>query len=471
MTSPTNAFCPTRSLAEGRAPANAPRALGAAVWPMAASAAALLLMLGGCGMTGYSPYVSGVKPSATDPKTMVGPAVVQLSAPKASAVASGQALTQRTGEATTAAPSALALADEAAAGRVATDETPGESADGPEGLRRVSFAEDGSDFNPRLSKDGTKMVFASTQHRATSDIYVQSVGGRTITQLTNDPGNDVMPTLSPDGSRLAFASDRTGRWQLYVMSATGGQAVQLTGDNAHDLHPSWSPDGERIVFSRLGARSGRWELWVLSVANPIAAEFIGYGLFPEWCPTPGTGANGSDRILFQRGRERGDRAFGVWTIDYKPGSAGNPTEIVSARGIAAITPTWSPDGQWIAYSTLPAAQAPAYEDRAITRAPKQGGDLWIATIDGTARVNLTNGRHASVMPAWAPDNRVYFVSDRNGVDNVWSVATEKAIASAGRTGPGGVAQAAKANAKTATASGTGEKPESGTSVADAPTEP
>lgn len=342
----------------------------------------------------------------------------------------------------------------AALGRPTRDRAgAGPMEDGPDGLRRVSFADEGSDFNPRVSRDGKFMVFASTQHRPTADLYLKTIDGRTVTQLTAHPGNDIMPALSPDGARVAFASDRSGRWQLYVMSTGGGQAVQLTesaGVGAHDLHPTWSPDGKRLAFCRLGARSGRWEIWALSPEQPAAAEFIGYGMFPEWCPTPGTGAGGSDRLLFQRGRERGERAYSLWTIDYKPGWAGNPTEIVSGRDFAAINGTWSPDGRWIAYAAVPLANERAMLAlgdpigdsgggwaRSVARAAAAAEDrteLWLTSIDGSARVNLTGGRWVNVMPAWGPGNRVYFVSNRGGVDNVWSLSTERALAGANANG-------------------------------------
>jgi TolB protein len=301
--------------------------------------------------------------------------------------------------------------------------------DGMEGLTQATFAAEGADFDPRLSKCGTWLVFASTQHRTTPDIYIKKVGSRTVTQLTADPASDVMPALSPDAKRIAFSSNRNGWWNLYLISIGGGQAVQLSTQAAHELHPTWSPDGQRLAFCRLGQVSGRWEVWVLEVDRPQVAEFIGYGMFPEWNPVAATGFDGSDKILFQRSRERGDRAFGLWTIDYKPGFAGSPTEVVSVPGQAAINATWGPDGRWIAYSTVPvnALSTPG----AAPAGRPAAADLWIASVEGTGRVNLTGGRFTNVMATWGADGRIYFVSDRAGVDNVWSVATDRALAAAG----------------------------------------
>ena len=64
-------------------------------------------------------------------------------------------------------------------------------------------------------------------------------------------------------------------------------------------------------------------------------------------------------------------------------------------------------------------------------------DLWMANIDGSGRVNLTNGKFMNLMPTWGKDGRIYFVSNRSGLTNVWSVGTEKAIFAAmgGASGP------------------------------------
>ncbi len=307
---------------------------------------------------------------------------------------------------------------------VATNEAP--MGDALDGLIHVTYAAQGADFDPCISRDGSKLVFASTQHRETADIYVKNVNGRTVTQLTADPAHDVMPTISPDGQRIAFASNRAGNWDIFVMSSGGGQAVQLTSDFAHELHPSWSPDGTKIVFCRLGEISGRWELWVMDANGSSSTEFVGYGMFPDWCPVPGTGFGGRDKILFQRSRERGDRAFSIWTVDYQPGDTSSPTEIASSRDAALINASWSPDGSRIVFATL--------NHRDLDADPTPSGtpasDLWIVGVDGTGRVSLTGGRFMNLMPTWGPDQRIYFVSDRTGVSNIWSVGTEKAIVAA-----------------------------------------
>ena len=315
-----------------------------------------------------------------------------------------------------------------------------------EGLVQITRPADGADFDPVISRDGKYLVFASTQHNRTSDIYIKTIGSASMTQLTQDSGNDVMPAISPDGQKIAFCSDRGGSYGLYLMSIRGGQPVQLTSGTV-DLHPSFSPDGTRLVFSRQGENSGRWELWVLDLKRPSIPEFIGHGLFAQFCPQPGIGVGGADRIAFQRARLRGDAAYSIWTIDYKPGIIGNPTQVMAASDAAAINPTWSPDGQWIAYTAVPLAgmaQTASVLGRAqnsktvqstqsllFTRGQNRvGGQIRLVAADGSQQVNLTEGLRNACMPTWSLNGRVFFASERGGKMGIWSASPEKALAAA-----------------------------------------
>lgn len=294
-------------------------------------------------------------------------------------------------------------------------------------VRQVTFTHTGADFDPTVLRDGSRVVFASTQHRPTADIYIKNATSRIVTRLTDNPAQDVMPAVSPDGQYIAFASDRNGSWDLYLMPLDGGKPVQLTSDNTHDLHPSFSPDGQQLVFSRLGQSSGRWEMWVMDIQSPGAIQFIGYGLFPEWCPVPSTGRNGMDRIAFQRSRERGDRAFSVWTVDFDPGlgEAGHETEIINAPESALINPSWSPNGEFLVY-----AEVPAEPNGNTFGTTPDNTNIWMIGADGVGRVNLVSGNTIDLMPTWGADNRVYFVSDRSGVENLWTMEMNKPLQSA-----------------------------------------
>ncbi|MFM9958823.1 MAG: DPP IV N-terminal domain-containing protein [Phycisphaerales bacterium] len=304
-----------------------------------------------------------------------------------------------------------------------------------ENVRRITSSDEGADFDPALSPDGKWVYFASTRHRATSDIYAKRVDGTAITLLTSDASNDVMPAVSPDGRRLAFASNRAGSYDIYVMSVTGGQPVQITSDPGQELKPTWSPDGKSLAFCRVadgrggvGRAADRWEVWVSEVNRPSSTRFLTFGLFPTWQP-------GGNKIAFQRARERGSRYFSVWTIDYTEGEALNPTEVVSSPVAACINPTWSPGGEFIAFSTVisPESASTGTVAPAPGRLSPSQADLWIVRADGSSRAPLTAGATSNLSPTWGPGGRVFFVSNRAGVDNLWSIGAEQALMAMGET--------------------------------------
>jgi TolB protein len=276
-------------------------------------------------------------------------------------------------------------------------------------LQQHTFTPEGRDFDPNVDRTGRLMVFASTRHAENPDIYIKSVSGSTVTQLTSEAASDLQPQFSPDAQKIAFASDRTGNWDIWVMNTNGGELTQITSSHAQEIHPSWSPDGTKLVYCALPQSGGEWELWTLSLPEPGTKKFIGYGLFPEWSPT-------EDRILFQRARQRGSRWFSVWTITMLNGEASRPTEVASSGDYALLSPSWSPDGTQIAFCALtPSAAGPGHSE------PAGKSDLWIVDGDGRGRVCLTDGTAGDYSPTWSIDGRLYFTSNRAGRETVWSL--------------------------------------------------
>lgn len=295
---------------------------------------------------------------------------------------------------------------------------------GDAGFQQHTFTDEGGDAAVVVDPSGKWMAFASTRHSERSDIYLQRVDGTSVTQLTSDAADDHYPSFSPDGRQIAFASTRAGSWQIYVMDTDGRNVVQVTNSNMQAIHPSFSPDGSRLIYCALGSRSGQWELWTADL-HTGEKRMIGYGLFPTWSPDKTV-----ERIAYQRARQRGGRWFSLWTLDLIEGEGRRMTEVVASTNAAIVSPRWSPDGKRLAFAAVvdDAAKRANGAEKSETKESAAWGrqDIWTVNADGSNRQRLTDGNGANLSPYWSPDNRVYFISDRGGMECVWSVRVDSA---------------------------------------------
>jgi len=173
-----------------------------------------------------------------------------------------------------------------------------------------------------------------------------------IIPVTYDNGMTAFPTLAPKGDLLAYTSDRGGKGDLdiWVQQVSGGEPLRLTDHPADDWFPSFSPDGSKIAF-------------------------------------------------------RSDRdGGGIYVIDAL--AVGGQPRRVADKGFA---PTFSPDGQWIAYLVLPGSLE-ARHFKVYIVSPK-GGEPRPVLAD--FRFNfIVQG--ASLV--WSPDSRSLLFSGRREDD-------------------------------------------------------
>ncbi|MCA1615371.1 MAG: PDZ domain-containing protein [Acidobacteria bacterium] len=164
------------------------------------------------------------------------------------------------------------------------------------------------------------------------------------------------PVYSPDGSQLAFSRLTGGNWDLYVAPAAGGEARRLTFHPANDYAQGWSPDGKSILFS-------------------------------------------SNRDVDVR----------LYTVE--AGGSPLPKELPLPKALAGAL---SPDGARVAYS--PYSGNPG--DWRFYRGGSKGA-IWIAQVRDGALEKLPPGDYNDYFPVWS-GNKIYFVSDRNGIYNLYA---------------------------------------------------
>jgi TolB protein len=182
-----------------------------------------------------------------------------------------------------------------------------------------------------------------------ADVFTMTVHGATVTRLGYDEERDFGYSWSPDGQRIAFyrgvGIEGGGRfdadWNVFTMAVDGSDIRQLTDASGVAGMPVYSPDGSRIAF--MGERDGVADVWVMDAdgSDPVnITDFDDSTLddyHPTWSPD-------GEQIAFVRGRVPPGGPGKLRVID-ADGSHGR----VLLDSPLAMFPAWSPDGTRIAF--------------------------------------------------------------------------------------------------------------------------
>ena len=219
-------------------------------------------------------------------------------------------------------------------------------------------------------------------------------------RLTTDGHLKQRPVWSPDGQWLAFTRHEGATIFLFVRSADGQTERRVTTHSNPEFDADWSPDGKRLVLAYDKASPNQGDIDV-NLVNFDGSDFkslagsdgkLSHEEWPSW-------SNDGQWIAYSSTRDDNQEIY----VSKHDGS--ERKRLTTDLAIDAH-PAWSPDGQRIAFST------------------SRWGDMEIAVMnaDGSNLVRLTDTAGLDDYPAWSPDGkRIAFTSNRDGNLEIYTV--------------------------------------------------
>jgi len=201
---------------------------------------------------------------------------------------------------------------------------------------------------------------------------------------------------------IVFASEG----DLWKVPATGGIAQRLTAYEGEEKFPSLSPDGRLIAFT--AQYEGNDDVYVMSAEGGEPARLTYHPM-----PDQVIGWTADGRILF---RSRRDHPHGDYRIYIVPPEGGVP-EMVPLEPAAWIA--FEPGGKRVAYQKI------GLEFHNWKR--YLGGEaeqIYVGTLRPLSFAEATTYDGKDAFPMWAPDGRIYFVTDRWGRPNLASMSAD-----------------------------------------------
>ena len=206
----------------------------------------------------------------------------------------------------------------------------------------------------------TGRILFSSFSEGESELFVYDFSTLEVVRLTNEPERMKHPAWSPDGQSIACVREFRFGFDIFILSLDGSINEQITDSRFIDTEPDWSPDGQRIVFTS------------------------------------------TRDSYYDEDKHENVTAYALYILDLSNGELFRLT----TDDYFATNPSWSSDGQFIAY-----------------RSNRDGnGEIYLIDAEGLSSINLSNNPSEDTYPSISPDGtRIVFVSDRDGNEEIYSM--------------------------------------------------
>ncbi len=200
---------------------------------------------------------------------------------------------------------------------------------------------------------------------AEGDLWHTNTTDGIAKRITTHPSEEIMASISPDGQWIAYIANYQGNFEVYVININGGSAKRLSFENSRVRVQGWTNDGKVLYATDSGF--GPANYWTLKIVNPkdLSTETI-----PLADAIEGTISQDLTYLYFTR--------FGLQVT-------GDNSKVY--RGGAQ-------------------------------------GQLWRFNLTKNAEATpLTSSHQGSARKPMLYKDRLFFISDASGNDNLWSMTT------------------------------------------------
>lgn len=244
--------------------------------------------------------------------------------------------------------------------------------------------------SPVVSSDGRWVAYTvsetSLEKESTETrIWMVSAQGGSPIPMTGAGGSSGNPQWSPDGKYLSFTASRDeSKSQVWLLDRRGGEAQQLTEVEQGVSGYNWSPNGKQLLLTIRDPEPD--STWGEGKENAPKAPWV------------------IDRVQFKRdgaGYLTGDRRTHLYVFDVAEKSLRQITSGDFDEGLGS----WSPHGKLIAFVS----------NRTEDPDTNSNSDIWIVASDNTDKGQtlrrLTTNEGADSSPTWSPDGeRIAYVT-------------------------------------------------------------